>query len=96
MSLCTWSLTATIEYYSCRGRALYGCAMDCSKAFDMVDWTQLFQKLLDREVSPIFLRLLLFIYKNQNCDVKWNGKLSERFTVSNGVRQGAVSSPILF
>ena len=62
----------------------------------MVDWTQLFQKLLDREVSPIFLRLLLFIYKNQNCDVKWNGKLSERFNVSNGVRQGAVSSPILF
>ena len=70
--------------------------MDCSKAFDMVRWTQLFTKLLDRGVSPVFLRLILFIYRNQYCDVRWNGKFSNRFSVSNGVRQGAVSSPIFF
>ena len=28
--------------------------------------------------------------------MRWNGKFSHRFPVSNGVRQGAVSSPILF
>ena len=70
--------------------------MDCSKAFDLVSWTALFTKLRDRGISPIFLRLLIYIYKNQSCDVKWNGKKSHRFPVSNGVRQGAVSSPILF
>ena len=70
--------------------------MDCSIAFDMVRWTELFNKLLRCEVSPICLRLIMFIYRNQYCDVRWNGKFSHRFPVSNGVRQGAVSSPIFF
>ena len=30
------------------------------------------------------------------CDVKWGGKFSSKFSVRNGVRQGAVSSPLLF
>ena len=34
--------------------------------------------------------------QNQQCDVKWGGKFSQRFSVNNGVRQGAVSSPLLF
>ena len=79
-----------------KGTTVYGCAMDCSKAFDMVRWTQLFGQLLDRGISPILLRLIMFVYRNQYCDVRWNGKFSHRFPVSNGVRQGAVSSPILF
>ena len=33
---------------------------------------------------------------NQFCDVKWGGSYSHRFSVTNGVRQGAVSSPLLF
>ena len=36
------------------------------------------------------------IYKDQYCDVRWNGSYSHRFSISNGVRQGSVSSPILF
>ena len=95
-TMCSWSLGATVEYYNNRGRIVYGCAMDCSKAFDMVRWTQLFNQLMDCGVSPICLRLIMFIYRNQYCDVRWNGKFSHRFSVSNGVRQGAVSSPIFF
>ena len=70
--------------------------MDMSKAFDMVDWSELFSTLLERKVDPVFLRLLLFIYQHQQCDVKWCGKFSQRFPVSNGVRQGGVSSGIFF
>ena len=75
---------------------MYGCTMDLSKAFDMVDWCELFGTLRERSVEPIFLRLLLYIYRNQMCDVRWNGKHSDKFSVKNGVRQGAVSSPIFF
>ena len=53
-------------------------------------------RLLERGVEPVFLRVLLHVYQNQQCNVKWGDKFSQRFSVSNGVRQGAVSSPLLF
>ena len=36
------------------------------------------------------------MYLNQACCVKWNCRNSTDFTVSNGVKQGVVISPILF
>ena len=95
-TMCTWTVTSIIDHYNRNGRPVYGCAMDMSKAFDMVEWGKLFVKLRDRGVNPIYLRLLISIYRNQQCDVKWAGKYSSCFSVSNGVRQGAVSSVILF
>ena len=56
----------------------------------------LFQDLVDRNVSVVFLRVLLFTYRYQSCDVRWNGKYSFRFPVSNGVKQGSVASPLLW
>ena len=70
--------------------------MDMSKAFDMVDWFQLFTELRKRKVEPIYLRLMLYIYKHQRYEVKWGNSRSDQFTVNNGVRQGAASSAILF
>ena len=95
-TMCTWAVSTVIDHYMRKRKVVYGCAMDCSKAFDMVEWTTLFVQLMKKGVKPIFLRLLMFIYKNQHCDVRWNGRYSHRFPISNGVRQGAVSSPILF
>jgi hypothetical protein len=89
-------VNAVVEHYNMRGRVVYGRAMDCSKAFDMVRWTELFMELRKKGISPLFLRLLLFVYMHQNCDVRWNGSRSYKFPVSNGVRQGAVSSPLFF
>ena len=94
--MCTWTATTVIEYYNRQGGVVYGCAMDLSKAFDLVEWFELFSTLLEYKISAIFLRLLLFIYRNQCCDVKWGPSYSHRFRVTNGVRQGEVSSPLLF
>ena len=95
-TMCSWAITAVIDHYNRQGSVVYGCTMDLSKAFDMVEWLVLFEVLQSRCVSPVFLRTLLCIYSHQSCNVKWNGSLSDKFTVTNGVRQGAVSSPILF
>ena len=95
-SMCSWTATAVIEHYNRNGKAVYACAMDLSKAFDLVEWVELFTILKQKNMSPVFLRVLLFIYRNQYCDVKWNSSYSYRFPVQNGVRQGAVSSPLLF
>ena len=94
--MCTWAVTTTIDHFLSNGRRVFGCAMDLSKAFDMVELSELFSTLVTKGVHPVFLRVLLYIYKEQQCDVKWAGKQSQRFSVANGVRQGAVSSPLLF
>ena len=68
-TMCTWTVTNVVEYFNRNGTTVYGAAMDMSKAFDMVEWGELFDKLIERNVDYIFLRLILFIYSNQQCDV---------------------------
>ena len=93
--MCSWLATSVIEHYNKQGRVVYSCFMDLNKAFDMVEWVELFRVLKAKKVSHVFLRVLLQVYSNQSCNVKWNESLSMCFKVSNGVRQGAVSSPLL-
>ena len=73
-TMCTWTATAVIEHFNRQGSPVYAAAMDMSKAFDLVEWKVLFETLVEREVEPVFLRVLLYIYQNQMCDVKWCGK----------------------
>ena len=37
-----------------------------------------------------------YMYTNQSLAVKWNNEKSNVFSVSNGVKQGGVTSPLLF
>ena len=94
--MCTWAAATVIDHFNRSGSDVFGALLDCSKAFDMVEWVILFKVLIKRKVVFVYLRVLLHIYCEQSCDVQWNGKMSYRFGVKNGVRQGAVSSPILF
>ena len=67
------------------GRAEYGFAMDLlSKAFNMVEWRELFTNLVNRGVQPILLRVLLYVYRNQQCDVKWGGSSQKGFLSAMG------------
>ena len=95
--LCTTMLVETVQYYDENGRQpVYVLQLDASKAFDRVSYSRLFNVLLDKNVCPYIARLLCYMYLNQNCCVKWNSKNSTDFRLSNGVKQGAVISPILF
>jgi len=95
-TLCTGVLKAVVNHYINRGSKVFACLIDASKAFDTVDHAVLFQKLLDRGLPKVLVRLLLSWYKTQQLSVRWSGHSSEYFRVSNGVRQGGVLSPILF
>ena len=70
--------------------------LDASKAFDRVNYCKVFRELLKREMSPLILKLLLFMYTNQTLRLKWGIVMSKSFTVMNGVKQGGVLSPVLF
>ena len=52
--------------------------------------------LTERNIPPVILRLILYIYMNQACFIRWNSVESDWFRVRNGVRQGAILSPSLF
>ena len=54
------------------------------------------RKLIDRGMPDVFVRLLVYWYKTQNACVRWSTACSEMFTVSNGVRQGGILSPLFF
>ena len=95
-TMCTWLAIETIDYFLRNGSSVYSCLMDMTKAFDLVKHSTLFRKLLSKGIPVIFVRLLIFQYQNQKANVRWNGKFSYSFSLSNGVKQGAVLSPLLY
>ena len=94
-SLCTWVVTETVNFFTNRGSPLFLGLLDLKKAFDLVKLSKLFDKLSDK-IPPIMIRFIIFMYTSQSCHVTWNGIRSDEFSISNGVRQGAVLSPSLF
>ena len=94
--LCSTMVVETVQYYLEKGdHSVCVLLLDASKAFDKVPFEKLFEILSSRNVCPRIIKLL-YMYVNQKCRVKWANELSESFTVANGVKQGAIISPLLF
>ena len=74
------------------GSKVFGCFLDASKA--RVDHGLLFQS---SGLSSPILHFLISWYRMQRLQEQWNQNyFSDSFSVSNGVRQGSVLSPVLF
>jgi hypothetical protein len=95
-STATAVVTETVDYYQNNGGVVYALALDATKAFDRVEYSQLFKMLMTRNFNPLYTRLLLNMYANQTIRVKFNNEFSEYFPVANGVKQGGILSPTLF
>ena len=80
MTMCTWLAIETIDYFLRKGSEVFTCLMDMTKAFDLIEHSKLFRKLIDNGLSLIFTRLLLVMYLLQSAHVKLNGTLSSCFT----------------
>ena len=89
-TLCTGVVKNVISHYIHNGSRVHGCFLDASKAFDLVDHSLLFAKLIDRGLPLPVVRFLSFWYSSQKMKVRWEKSLSDPFHVSNGVRQGGV------
>ena len=92
----TWLVVESISYFLRNVSEVFATFMDAKKAFGMVKHSLLFRKLLDRNLPPIFTRLLIVMDISQRAQVKWENDLSDSFSITNGVKQGAVLSAILF
>ena len=92
-SLCSGTVKNVVHHYVHNGSHVYGCLFD---AFDLVRHDILFDRLSHRGLPPLISSFLLNWYKSQELCVRWGNAFSSSFTVSNGVRQGGVLSPVLF
>ena len=95
-TLCTSTFKRTVEYYRDRGSHVFTCFVDITKAFNSVNYWKLFNKLLDDDIDVAIVNILAFWYSNQEVCVRWQNTMSNSFTISNGIRQGGILSPMLF
>ena len=93
---CSWLVMEVCGYYVRKGTSVICTLLDCSKAFDKCLFDKLFQKMIKRKVPPIVIRVLVFVYEEQEGCVKLAGVSSATFSITNGTRQGSVLSPTLF
>ena len=91
--LCSWTAIEVINNFKKDGAAVFGCLLDFRKAFDLVNHVKMFQVLLKRRISPIFIGLMIVVYLLQKCYIKWKETCSYSFSVTNGTHQGRVFSP---
>ena len=95
-TICSFILNQTVQYYKNSKSNVYCLFLDASKAFDRVQHEKLFRCLLDKGLCPILIRVIAKMYSFNCAKVKWGGKVSGSFEMSNGVKQGAILSPFLF
>ena len=93
---CTFVVNEIIQYYQNNDTNVYVTLLDASQAFDRVNYVKLFRLLFKRQLCPLILRFLIIFYTNQNIRIQWGSSMSMLCSVSNGVKQGGVLSPILF
>ena len=82
-----------IRKYMSEGSVVHTSLYDLSKAFDSVEYPVLLKRLFDVGINGKLWRLLKDWYKRAACVVRSNGRLSEDFPISRGVKQGSVLSP---
>ena len=94
--MCVFLLKQIADRYNECGTPVYTVYSDASKAFDRVRHSTLFVKLINRNMPMCFVGILERWYSEQTMCIKWGNCFSQRFSVSNGVRQGGIPSPYLF
>ena len=96
MFICAIRKLLLISLYIQNQSPVFCTFLDASKAFDKLHYCKLFKLLVKREVPSLFVRLLANIYTQNFVRVSWGGAVSDYFSAVNGVKQGAVLSPVLF
>ncbi|XP_072906368.1 uncharacterized protein [Hemitrygon akajei] len=75
---------------------LYVCFIDFEKAFDSLDRKSMWSILRHYGVPEEMVNIIKQLYDGFSCRVIHDGRLSEEFLVTTGVRQGCLLSPLLF
>ena len=93
---CTWLVSEVVQHLLRSGTNPIVTVLDCTKAFDLCKFSILFSRLLDKGVPPMVVRCLMVMYQDQYGWVKWGQVKSDKFSIKNGTRQGAILSPMFW
>ena len=94
-TMCTSIFQEVVNYYNRNGSNVYACLVDASKAFDRINYSKLFQKILKRNLPGTIMRLHFDSYTRQQSFVKWGQEFSNVIYMHNRVKQGSVLSATL-
>ena len=75
---------------------VHACFIDLRKAFDSIKRNQLFHILRENAYPADAIAILQEMYEKETSKLILNGMPHREWQVKRGVRQGAVSSPLLF
>jgi hypothetical protein len=89
-------LKETLSYYIHNQTPVFCTFMDASKAFDRIHYGKLFKLLIERKLPLCIIRILMNLYTHNFLRVAWGSAITDYFSAVNGVKQGAVLSPVLF
>ena len=94
---CSWLVHAVAEHYLHRGSPTLCCLLDVRKGFPSVRFGDLFEIcLLKKKLPAVVCRVLVFMYKEQSGFIFLRGRRSPAFSLTNGMREGAACSPVLW
>ena len=94
--MCLYAMKEIVDNHRRMGGNVFMCFLDASKAFDRVNFHKLFEKMETRGIPKYVIRILEYWYTNQSMYVRWGNVTSDKFGVSNGVKQGGIISSHLF
>jgi len=89
-------LQQTVQYFNDRSSNVYIASLDASKAFDRLNHYKLFATLYKKNLSLIFINIIINWYQKLSVVVKWQGAYSLPLTVHSGTKQGSIISSIIF
>ena len=89
-------LKETISNYNKSNSNVHCAFLDLTKAFDKINHNILITKMLDESIPPLLIKTIKSMYDQQYAHVKFGNVKSNSWKIGNGVRQGAIISPLLF
>ena len=91
-----FTLRCLLDLFKNSNKKLYCAFVDYKKAFDSINRTSLWLKLLSYNINGKVLQIIRNMYHNAKSCIRTNSGLTEFFSCNVGVRQGDKLLPLLF
>ena len=89
-------LNELVNLYLHKNNRMYCCFIDYQKAFDTINRSALWGKVIENGINGKLLRVIYNMYETAKSCVKQETMISGLFACNMGVRQGENLSPLLF